>query len=172
MNYYPLFRVRSWNNGVHCMSLYVLTSHSSLCNPQQCRLLIAMRDLCHLLPTGRTRCCRLQGNGILLFFFEILFSLWWQSLWWQLPQLPKLWVEIWMILKPQHWKLRAPIMPNLASMMAQTVIVKRLVGPVPSWQLSVFNNSLLFVQKRFNFRTSAMMHWIICTKPYIWHSDR
>ena len=24
MNYYPLFRVRSWNNGVSCMSFYVL----------------------------------------------------------------------------------------------------------------------------------------------------
>ena len=27
MNYYPLFRVRSWNNGVRCMSLYNLTSY-------------------------------------------------------------------------------------------------------------------------------------------------
>ena len=24
MNYYPLFRVRSWNNGARCMSLYIL----------------------------------------------------------------------------------------------------------------------------------------------------
>ena len=24
MNYYPLFRARSWNNGVHCMSFYIL----------------------------------------------------------------------------------------------------------------------------------------------------
>ena len=24
MNYYPLFRVRSWNNGVRCMSIYIL----------------------------------------------------------------------------------------------------------------------------------------------------
>ena len=24
MNYYPLFRVRSWNNGVRCMSFYIL----------------------------------------------------------------------------------------------------------------------------------------------------
>ena len=24
MNYYPLFRVRSWNNGVHCQSFYIL----------------------------------------------------------------------------------------------------------------------------------------------------
>ena len=24
MNYYPLFRVRSWNNGIHCMSCYFL----------------------------------------------------------------------------------------------------------------------------------------------------
>ena len=26
MNYYPLFRVRSWNNGVRCMSFYILMS--------------------------------------------------------------------------------------------------------------------------------------------------
>ena len=26
MNYYPLFRVRSWNNGVRCMSFYILTA--------------------------------------------------------------------------------------------------------------------------------------------------
>ena len=25
MNYYPLFRVRSWNNGMRCVSLYILT---------------------------------------------------------------------------------------------------------------------------------------------------
>ena len=25
VNYYPLFRVRSWNNGMRCMSLYILT---------------------------------------------------------------------------------------------------------------------------------------------------
>ena len=25
MNYYPLFRVRSWNNGVRCMSFYTLS---------------------------------------------------------------------------------------------------------------------------------------------------
>ena len=24
MNYYPLFRVRSWNNGMRCMSFYIL----------------------------------------------------------------------------------------------------------------------------------------------------
>ena len=26
MNYYPLFRVRSWNNGMRCMSFYILMS--------------------------------------------------------------------------------------------------------------------------------------------------
>ena len=26
MNYYPLFRVRSWNNGVRCLSFYILSS--------------------------------------------------------------------------------------------------------------------------------------------------
>ena len=26
MNYYPLFRVRSWNNDMRCMSLYILTT--------------------------------------------------------------------------------------------------------------------------------------------------
>ena len=29
MNYYPLFRVRSWNNGVRCMSLYILINNLS-----------------------------------------------------------------------------------------------------------------------------------------------
>ena len=28
MKYYPLFRVRSWNNGVHCMSIYILIGWS------------------------------------------------------------------------------------------------------------------------------------------------
>ena len=28
MNYYPLFRVRSWNNGMRCMSLYILMAAS------------------------------------------------------------------------------------------------------------------------------------------------
>ena len=27
MNYYPLFRVRSWNNGVRCMSCYILSEN-------------------------------------------------------------------------------------------------------------------------------------------------
>ena len=26
MNYYPLFRVRPWNNGMHCMSFFILMS--------------------------------------------------------------------------------------------------------------------------------------------------
>ena len=30
INYYPLFRVRSWNNGVCCMSLYILILLSSI----------------------------------------------------------------------------------------------------------------------------------------------
>ena len=30
MNHYPLFRVRSWNNGVRCMSLYILIHISIL----------------------------------------------------------------------------------------------------------------------------------------------
>ena len=29
INYYPLFRVRSWNNGMRCMSFYILTKHSN-----------------------------------------------------------------------------------------------------------------------------------------------
>ena len=28
MNYYPLFRVRSWNNGVRCMSFCILIEHN------------------------------------------------------------------------------------------------------------------------------------------------
>ena len=34
MNYYPLFRVRSWNNGVRCMSFYILIiiRHVSVAN--------------------------------------------------------------------------------------------------------------------------------------------
>ena len=30
MNYYPLFRVRSWNNGVRCMSFYILMANDAL----------------------------------------------------------------------------------------------------------------------------------------------
>ena len=32
MNYYPLFRVRSWNNGMRCMSFYIPTSMAMLCS--------------------------------------------------------------------------------------------------------------------------------------------
>ena len=31
MNYYPLFRVRSWNNGMRCMSVYILM-HTRIAN--------------------------------------------------------------------------------------------------------------------------------------------
>ena len=31
MNYHPLFRVRSWNNGMRCMSLYILIKPSKIC---------------------------------------------------------------------------------------------------------------------------------------------
>ena len=34
MNYYPLFRVRSWNNGVRCMSFYILSYGSASKIPQ------------------------------------------------------------------------------------------------------------------------------------------
>ena len=30
MNYYPMFEVRSWNNGMRCMSLYILTYYSNV----------------------------------------------------------------------------------------------------------------------------------------------
>ena len=30
MNYYPLFRVRSWNSGMCCMSLYILIDHANI----------------------------------------------------------------------------------------------------------------------------------------------
>ena len=32
MNYYPLFRVRSWNNGMRCMSFYILTEEAAIRN--------------------------------------------------------------------------------------------------------------------------------------------
>ena len=33
MNYYPLFRFRSWNNGMRCMSFYILMRYSvSICS--------------------------------------------------------------------------------------------------------------------------------------------
>ena len=31
MNHYPLFRIRSWNNGVRCMSFYILMLVNTLC---------------------------------------------------------------------------------------------------------------------------------------------
>ena len=31
MNYYPLFRVRSWNNGVRCMSFCILMTKYACC---------------------------------------------------------------------------------------------------------------------------------------------
>ena len=31
MNYYPLFRVRSWNNGMRCMSFYILMENAWIC---------------------------------------------------------------------------------------------------------------------------------------------
>ena len=30
MNYHPLFRVRSWNNGMRCMSLYILIGYNTI----------------------------------------------------------------------------------------------------------------------------------------------
>ena len=36
MNYYQLFRVRSWNNGVRCMSFYILMVATMYCN-MECR---------------------------------------------------------------------------------------------------------------------------------------
>ena len=35
MNYYPFFRVRSWNNGVRCMSFYILTASTPTPKPNQ-----------------------------------------------------------------------------------------------------------------------------------------
>ena len=32
MNHYPLFRVRSWNNGARCMSFCILIKHTLACN--------------------------------------------------------------------------------------------------------------------------------------------
>ena len=43
MNYYPLLRVRSWNNGVRCMSFYILTM-------QTISAFQTPRHICHKFP--------------------------------------------------------------------------------------------------------------------------
>ena len=54
MNYYPLFRVRSWNNGVRCMSVYILIHIDS-------------KKLAYFGTKFETKCdsssCRLQHSG-------------------------------------------------------------------------------------------------------------
>ena len=44
INYYPLIRVRSWNNGVHCMSFYILIAWCGIA--QQSLVLIYRCDSC------------------------------------------------------------------------------------------------------------------------------
>ena len=48
--YYPLFRVRSWNNGVRCMSFYILIPVNVLC-------LIGMAWNCKVAVRRVTRNC-------------------------------------------------------------------------------------------------------------------
>ena len=47
MNYYPLFRVRSWNNGMRCMFLYILTTILPLAH-SGCRILSCPAPSFHL----------------------------------------------------------------------------------------------------------------------------
>ena len=54
MNYYPLFRVRSWDNGVRCMSLY---SYMYVCMFAHIKDFDLMRlCLCFVLAYLQTRC--------------------------------------------------------------------------------------------------------------------
>ena len=39
MNYYPLFRVRSWNNGVRCMSFYILSDSHQIPSQKKAKLI-------------------------------------------------------------------------------------------------------------------------------------
>ena len=48
LNYYPLFMVRSWNNGVRCMSFYILISEIDITVFQSINSLIEAQDGCHL----------------------------------------------------------------------------------------------------------------------------
>ena len=46
MTYYPLFRVRSWNNGMRCMSFYILMNHKL--RPRQPTGLLPDTKICGL----------------------------------------------------------------------------------------------------------------------------
>ena len=46
MNYYPLFRVRSWNNGMRCMSFYIPITCSEFKMSLMCLLFDAKAPLC------------------------------------------------------------------------------------------------------------------------------
>ena len=46
MNYYPLFRVRSWNNGVRCMSFYLLSYRLLLLSPKSHWLMLLVCTVC------------------------------------------------------------------------------------------------------------------------------
>ena len=54
LNYHPLFRVRSWNNGMRCMSFYILI---------QCTLIIDY--------SGRFMCCDYLGFLVTTYYHSV-----------------------------------------------------------------------------------------------------
>ena len=63
MNYYPLFRVRSWNNGIRCMPFYILIFTGSMqqaisdSKPQDKSMLAPYRDANKILDSYQVWAC-------------------------------------------------------------------------------------------------------------------
>ena len=67
MNYYPLFRVRSWNNGLRCMSFYILLLYNFMTRPFDRRQFDTdPTQRSHVISNHRQFCCSFFNNlGIL-----------------------------------------------------------------------------------------------------------
>ena len=76
MTYYPLFRVRSWNNGMRCLSLYILIdllsirfTYNTTNNHKECSWL-ATDSLCGVWGSGWTTCLLYDGPRLDLSFWN------------------------------------------------------------------------------------------------------
>ena len=66
MNYYPLFRVRSWNNGIRCMSLYILMDiNLTGINQPNSQIPEYTCSISHNAPFRTAMCTFLFRNGTL-----------------------------------------------------------------------------------------------------------
>ena len=106
MNFYPLFRVGSWNNGMHCMSLSILLTVVCLLIWDLQSSVVAITNVTHLLYREASEILNHWNSPIYIYSVEMIQNGFSGVVCWPQPDLPcVVGVSIMWIIKRHIWKL-------------------------------------------------------------------